>query len=255
MPYATNQDVGIHYEVEGHGPPLVLQQGLAGILDWWYVTGYVDALQDDYQLILIDTRGHGASGKPHDPNAYRFVHHAADVVAVLDDLGLDRAHYLGYSLGGAIGWALAQYYPERLRSLMIGGFSPGGHYPEDEELAAVFTHGMDGFLSWLKSLVGDAYTPEMEAAYRDSDLEALACAARLGSLWEEIDFQALLPEITQPCLVYGGEMDRALSGAETCCREIPDATFVSFPGMGHMDALFRADLVVPEVRRFLERVG
>ncbi len=255
MPYARNQGIEIRYEVEGEGPPLVLQHGLGGILGSWYLIGYVDALKDNYQLILIDARGHGASGKPHDAEAYRFVHRAADVVAVLDDLGLDKAYYLGYSMGGAIGWALAQYHPERFRSLMIGGFSPDGDLPGDEELAEPFTHGVDEFLAWLKSLVGDAYTPEVEAAYRGSDLEALACAAAHRRLWDEIDFQALLPDITLPCLVYGGEMDGLFSGAEACCRQMPNATFVSFPGMDHLDVLFGTDLVRPEVRTFLERVG
>jgi len=61
-------------------------------------------LKDDYQLILIDARGHGASDKPHDPEAYRTETMVADVVSVLNDLNIEKAHFLGYSMGGQIGW-------------------------------------------------------------------------------------------------------------------------------------------------------
>ena len=61
MPYATNQGVRIHYQVEGDGPPLVLQHGFFWSVEGWYRVGYVDTLRTSYRLILIDARGHGAS--------------------------------------------------------------------------------------------------------------------------------------------------------------------------------------------------
>ena len=54
MPYANNQGIRIHYQVEGEGPPLVLVHGLNLSLDWWRLKGYVEALKNDYQLVLID---------------------------------------------------------------------------------------------------------------------------------------------------------------------------------------------------------
>ncbi len=100
MPYARNQGVRIYYEVEGDGPPLVLQHGSACSHLEWREMGYSDVLRQDYQLILIDARGHGASGKPHEPAAYALPRRVADVLAVLDALTLRHAHYFGYSLGG-----------------------------------------------------------------------------------------------------------------------------------------------------------
>ena len=70
MPYVNSQGLRIHYQVEGDGPPLVLQHGFSDSLESWYDFGYVDALKPDYTLILVDARGHGQSGKPHDPDAY-----------------------------------------------------------------------------------------------------------------------------------------------------------------------------------------
>lgn len=100
MPFANNQGVRIHYEVEGKGPPLVLLHGLGGSLEMWYDSGYEKPLKNDYQLILIDVRGHGASDKQHDPKSYELELLVSDVVVVLDDLNINKAHFLGYSMGG-----------------------------------------------------------------------------------------------------------------------------------------------------------
>ena len=71
MPCANNEGVRIYYEVEGQGPPLVLMHGITDSLEVFRLVGYVEALKSDYRLILIDARGHGASDKPHDSDAYR----------------------------------------------------------------------------------------------------------------------------------------------------------------------------------------
>jgi len=136
MPYATNQNVRIHYQVEGEGLPLVLQHGFSNSLDTWYERGYVDLLKHDYRLILIDARGHGASDKPHDPEAYALQLRAGDIVAVLDQLHIAHAHFFGYSMGGWIGFGLAQYAPERFPALRTqhgasaAGLTEGPHAGE-----------------------------------------------------------------------------------------------------------------------------
>ena len=124
MPYVSNQGVRIHYHVEGHGPTLVLQHGQSDNLRAWYDAGYVDTLRDEYQLVLVDARGHGASDKPHDPEAYNIARNAEDIVAVLDALGIEKAHFWGHSMGGRIGFGIAKYTPERFHSLIIGSMSP-----------------------------------------------------------------------------------------------------------------------------------
>ena len=94
MPYANNQGIRIHYEVEGEGSPLVLQGGIYLSLEFWQQAGYVEPLKNDYRLIMLDARGHGDSDKPHDPEAYKLALLVADVVAVLDDLNISKAQGL-----------------------------------------------------------------------------------------------------------------------------------------------------------------
>jgi pimeloyl-ACP methyl ester carboxylesterase len=121
MPWATNDGVRIYCETEGAGPPLVLHCGFTQTLQDWRDAGYVAALRDGYRLVLLDPRGQGASDKPHDPAAYAIDAFMADIVALLDDLGEATTYYWDYSMGGNIGFAIAQHAPHRLRSLVVGG--------------------------------------------------------------------------------------------------------------------------------------
>src|SRR5262249_35481004 len=98
MPYANNQGIRIHYQVEGVGAALVLLPGYSDSMESWYEQGYVAALKSTYQLVLIDARGHGASDKPHDPDAYGMQHNVSDVLAVLDTLHVPTVHFFGYSM-------------------------------------------------------------------------------------------------------------------------------------------------------------
>lgn len=128
MPYIISHGEEIHYHLEGDGPPLILHHGGFGSIEDWYEYGYVQGLKHLFRLILIDARAHGKSGKPHDVDKYSPELHASDVVAVLDEIDVGRCHYLGFSLGGRIGYWMLRYYPERMRSLMVFGMDP---YPWD----------------------------------------------------------------------------------------------------------------------------
>ena len=88
----AEDSVSIAYEDLGCGEPLVLLHGITESRESWHEAGYVEQfLQRKRRLILIDCRGHGQSGKPHDPAAYSGRRRAADIVAVLDRAGIRRA--------------------------------------------------------------------------------------------------------------------------------------------------------------------
>lgn len=225
MPYAKNNGVHIYSEVEGSGPPLVLHHGLSASRESWRLNGYVERLRNDYMLILMDSRGHGQSDKPHDVEAYALPLRVADVTAVLDDLGLRRSHFLGYPMGGWVGWGLASYASERFWSLAIGAYSA--------------TASLEKF-GWDMRWVNEA-----------NDLTAIAAAA--NGLTEP-GVMELLPAITLPCLLFGGSGDPLFSGAGECARHMPRATVLSLPGLDHVTAYRRPDLVVPRLRKFLAGV-
>ena len=127
MPFAYNGEHPIFYQTEGQGEPLVLLHGFLNDHLIWYDLSYVKSLKQDYMLILIDLRGYGQSYKPHDPDEYFLTHRVNDVVAVLDDLKVRKAHIMGYSMGGRVAFGFAKYAIERVKSLIIGGMSPFGN--------------------------------------------------------------------------------------------------------------------------------
>jgi pimeloyl-ACP methyl ester carboxylesterase len=81
-------------------------------------------LKDDYQLILIDALGHGKSDKHHEQKYYEGDYPAKNIIGVMDDFNINTTRYFGYSMGGNIGLRLAFSYPERMKSMIIGGVDP-----------------------------------------------------------------------------------------------------------------------------------
>lgn len=244
MPYANNQGVRIYYDVEGDGPPLVLQHGSACSSAEWREMGYSAVLRRNYQLILIDARGHGASEKPHDPSAYALPLRVADVTAVLDALTIRQAHYFGYSMGGWIGFGLAKYAPERVRTLILGGAHP---YAEPlQARQTILTHGLDAFLAASERSFGKYMTSTLRARLIVTDVHALRAQTQDRSSIADV-----LSTMTMPCLLFAGETEPRLSHVQACLQHMPNGTFFVVPGCDHVGTWARSDLVLPHVTTFL----
>src|SRR5438552_1973382 len=100
--FFDSKGVRIHYVIEGQGEPVLLVHGFAANIQLqWGLPGVLKTLAKDYQVIAIDCRGHGGSGKPHDPAMYG-IEVVEDLVRLLDHLDIRRAHVVGYSLGAFI---------------------------------------------------------------------------------------------------------------------------------------------------------
>jgi len=131
--FFNSAGVRIHYTVEGKGEPVVLIHGWGVDLKWcWDEPGTIRALAEHYQIIAIDNRGHGRSDKPHDPQQYG-MNMVTDVIRLLDHLKIQKAHIVGYSMGGMIAEVLLAEYPERVRTATIGGFGWGTTRPSRED--------------------------------------------------------------------------------------------------------------------------
>jgi pimeloyl-ACP methyl ester carboxylesterase len=113
--------VTIHYLIEGKGEPVVLLHGLhANALVNWKLPGIIDDLAQDHLVIALDFPGHGRSDKPETTDAYG-LQVVENVVLLLDHLKIQKAHIVGYSLGGMVAAKLAATYPDRVLSLTLGG--------------------------------------------------------------------------------------------------------------------------------------
>lgn len=251
MPYADNGSVRIHYQLEGEGPALVLQHGFTESLVDWYESGYVQVLRPDYRLILIDARGHGASDKPHDPEAYVLNRRAADVVAVLDALNIAKALFWGYSMGGWIGFGIAKYARERVHALVIGGQHPYARSMESlrHMVRRGITQGSEAFVAGMEEMFGPE-TAERKARLLSADLEAYLALAQ-----DRPGIDDILPTMLMPCCLYAGEIDPIYSEVEACSRHIPRVTFFSLPGLSHCEAYARSELVLPRVTGFFKALN
>ena len=117
----TSDGVKIHYLIEGKGEPVILIHGLyATATGNWQGPGIMPELAKNYQVIALDLRAHGQSGKPEGEAQYG-VQMAEDVVRLMDHLQLPKAHLVGYSLGGMIALKLLTLHPERVSSAVLGG--------------------------------------------------------------------------------------------------------------------------------------
>jgi pimeloyl-ACP methyl ester carboxylesterase len=250
MPYAMNAGTRIHYEVDGVGPALVLQHGFTQCLEDWIEHGYVPALRERYRVILIDARGHGSSDKPHDPASYAMDLRASDVTAVLDNLGVEKAHYWGYSMGGAIGFAMAKYASHRVDALVIGSSIPHARDQSGlRQLArAGITGGGDAFIAAFDQMIGPMPRSDSRAMrLRTADFEAYLAAQQDRGSMEDV-----LPTMAMPCCLYSGEAESNFSLVRSASEQIPNARFFSLPGLSHGLAFTESSQVLPPVMAFLD---
>jgi pimeloyl-ACP methyl ester carboxylesterase len=229
----------------------VFHTGFVSSIPDWYTLGYVDGLKDDFRLILVDPRGQGESDKPHFTDAYTPEQRVSDVVAVLDAAGVERAHFWGYSLGGRVGFDVAVLRPDRLVSVILGGAHPFGS-PPNVAWHELLRDGVPALMESLKTTPGfSPPPPTLYERWLANDSEALAAA----TLVERPSLEAHLGAIELPVLIYCGDQDLAYEGAKRAAAALPNATFVSVPGLDHMAAIVNADEVLQEARAFLARTG
>jgi pimeloyl-ACP methyl ester carboxylesterase len=262
MPFAVNQGIRIHYESEGAGDPLILHHGISHCGAAWREDGYVEPLKKHYQMILLDARGHAASDKPLESSCYAAESLVGDVVAVLDSLQITRAHFWGYSLGAIAGLSMLKYAPSYLRSLIAGGYSPYGISTKEEAqgnpefrtgLLFAIEHGMGALMALYEKRSGQPLPPHLRARYESNDPRALLACFDGTVSWCGVG--EVLKSSMTPCLLYAGDLDPMHGSARAASQELPNATFVSLPGLDHTQTMFAAGLMLPHAESFLTTVS
>ncbi|MBL4721805.1 MAG: alpha/beta hydrolase, partial [Alphaproteobacteria bacterium] len=230
MPFMTRDDVKIYYEDEGAGVPILLSHGFGASTGMW--DGQVAAFADRYRFIRWDMRGHGQNDCPEDPDAYSQAHTLADMLGLLDLLGIDKAVIAGHSLGGYMTLAFQARYRSRARALILQGCGPG--YRSDTSRATWNVRAENRAQTLedggLAALGGGA---EVGVSIQGS-AQGLANAAR--GILSQVDAVAIdsLPKITIPTLIVIGDGDaHFLQGSEYMASRIPGAVNVVVLNAGH----------------------
>jgi pimeloyl-ACP methyl ester carboxylesterase len=245
MPYLRTSDgIRLHYQVTGRssGPPVLLIQGLGTDIHGWDLQRL--ALASRYRTIAVDNRGAGRSDRPY--GTYSLEQMAHDALAVLDRLGVESAHVVGASMGGAISQILTLTAPERVRSLTLACTACRNH-PWRRDLLASWAH--------MARTKGMAATAQIAARWvigprsfrriwpalgwlgplglgRPAHAFAAQCDAILAADDSSAD---LLGTVTAPTLVIVGNQDilTPRGDSEEIAERIPTAELVVISGAAH----------------------
>ncbi len=248
--YAYNDGVKIHYVSLGEGPLLLF---IHGFPNQWYDWRYqMAALAGDYRVAAISLRGYNRSDRPKGVENYEIPHLTADVAAVINDLGVERATIIGHDWGGIIAWSFAEAYPQLTENLVI--FNRPHPRSRKREMAlnneqkqrsayiARFTTtegdlgGMDAQRR-AQSHQGTVWYERYLAAYQRSDYEAMLNYYRAyypKPPWM-VDESPIVP-LQVSVLEFHGLDDGAYvnqSLNDTWESMGRDLTLVTLPGIGH----------------------
>jgi pimeloyl-ACP methyl ester carboxylesterase len=230
--------VRIWYAIYGRGAPVILLHGGLANSNYWGMQ--IPALASHYQVIVIDSRGHGRSTWDYRPISYHLM--ASDVIAVMDALYIPKAMLVGWSDGGIIGLDIAIHHPERLTRL--------------------FAFGANSNLAGVKSAEGSAVFAEYDARTKveyqnisatPEDFDRFTAA--MGKMWDsEPDFSdADLRGITVPTWIVDGEYDEIIKreDADRMARLIPGAHELILPRTSHMAFLQDPEQFTEALLKFL----
>jgi pimeloyl-ACP methyl ester carboxylesterase len=235
--FFTSDGVRIRYVEQGEGEPVILVHGYTGSAESWVTSGFLADLARDHRVIALDLRGHGRSGKPHDPARYGQAM-CLDVIRLMDHLGLSQAHIVGYSQGARILGYLLTTHPGRIRSATLGGSPPRVGWPADEAARAE----REAQAMEQRASIGEA---------SGQDYVALAAVARSRSL--QVVTEAQLQQVTVPTLGIVGSADPRMAGMNALTGLMPAMQrLVVIDGADHGEAPRRPEFM-QAVREFLAR--
>lgn len=252
----------LYWEQRGAGDPIILLH--AGIADRRMWDAQFTALADHYRVVRFDARGFGRSAFGAGPFSYR-----GDVIAILDALGIDRAHLIGVSFGGSTALDVALDFPDRVRSLIIGASSPRGLVansnlePLWEEIDRLVAAGQIDEANeleirmWVDGPIraADAVDPALRALVLEMNRPTLAAPEQPDQIALEPPAAERLDHIQAPTLVLAGEYDQPsqIAGPKLLAERLPNAEFVMLHGAAHLLNMEQPEAFNAAVLDFLKR--
>ena len=246
--YADVNGLHMYYEIYGEGSPLVLLHGGMLTIDLNFAA-LIPSLAAGHRVIGVEMQGHGRTAdidRPITPAAL-----AGDVAALLDELGIDRAHVFGHSMGGAVTLELGVTYPDRVRSLVLASVSvrPEGLHEDLTDPARQATSTrmptQQDFAEFQQGYQRLSPHPEHFTDF----LTMLSQSTADTRGWSDEQ----LAGITAPVLLVLGDRDfTTIEHAALMQQLIPGSQLAVLPDTTHMQVTRRADLLLPMLERFLD---
>ena len=256
-------DISINYEVYGKesGEVLMFSHSLGTNLLMW--DPQVRRFRDNYKIICLDTRGHGKSDVPDGP--YTLEQLAQDAVGLMDTVGIKEVHWIGLSMGGMIGQAVALNYPDRLKSLILCDTAAKVNEEDQpiwqERIEAALKHGMEALLEptlerWFTKPFREKNPPEVQLIrklFLSTPVKGfVGCAEAIRRL----NYLDRLSEIKLPTLIIVGQEDMGtpVEVAKEMHKRIPNSELVIIPSAAHLSNLEQPERFNQAIADFLEKL-
>jgi pimeloyl-ACP methyl ester carboxylesterase len=259
--FFDSNGVKLHYTISGKGEPVLLIHGFSVTYPiQWVYPGISSALAKHYQVIGLDCRGHGQSGKPRDPKMYG-AEMVEDVVRLLDHLKIKKAHLVGYSMGGFIVLKMVATHPDRIltATTAAAGFEKAVDSKFLEELAQSLDRGK-GIGPLLVRLTPAGYPKPTEGQLligrfllnAINDQKALAAVVR--GFKDLAICEQSLKYAKVPLLALVGELDPLKPGVDSLKELRPDVEVEVIKRADHMNAFYQPEFI-NALNDFLARHG
>jgi pimeloyl-ACP methyl ester carboxylesterase len=237
MENQPEHNIDLSYDRSGAGTPLVLIHGFPLDLSIW--DAVVPLLENDFDLIVPDLRGFGESSTVDTP--YTMLDFANDIAGLLDFLGVEKAAFVGHSMGGYVALAFAKEYPDRVIGLALVSSQAAADAPERK--AGRYKTAKD-VLEKGVDVVADAMTPKLSANEKVREFANLLMKAQspagvigaLKAMAEREDFMPVISQFTFPVALIHGDADALipLDRAKEIKSALPSAQLVKLKKAGHM---------------------
>jgi 2-succinyl-6-hydroxy-2,4-cyclohexadiene-1-carboxylate synthase len=264
--------IGYNVELSGSGPGLLLLHGFTGDISTWDPFVAPGGAFEGFTSIRVDVIGHGATDSPAGAERYTMSHAVADLVAVLDHVGMEKVALLGYSMGGRVALHLALAAPERFWAFVFESASPG--IRNEEERASRRTAdglladsiGRDGIEAFVDRwqaqalFASQARLPaEVQARQREHRLAqspvGLANSLRGMGAGRQDYLLPRLHELTAPTLLMAGALDERYAAlTSVMAAEIAGSSVCIVPDAGHAVHLEQPEVFGKTVASFLQNI-
>jgi pimeloyl-ACP methyl ester carboxylesterase len=258
VPSARLADIALHYTERGSGRPLLLVPGIPAIASDW--APLAERLDGSRRVIAYDNRGSGASGVT--PAPYTCAQLAADAIALLDALEIERADVFGMSLGGMIAQEVALEWPERVDRLVLGCTHCGLDHAArpDRDAGRAFAMETDDWPERMRALAPFAFAagagPELLGPFVEKKVADVqdpeGYRGQIAAVLTHDTYERL-PQIACPTLIVTGDGDRVIPAAssDVLHERIPGARLEIVAGAGHLFFLERPEESVRLLEDFL----
>jgi 3-oxoadipate enol-lactonase len=251
--------ISINYQIDGpEGAPwLIFSNSLLTDLTMW--DQQVAELKDSFRILRYDQRGHGSTQVTE--GKYTFDMLAADVVGLMDALGIKRAHFAGISMGGMTALMLAEKYRDRFDRIIPAdcgpASTPAGAQQWQERIELAKEKGMAGLADvtiprWFPPEFVATKAPVLDKVRAMIEATPFVGFAGCAAALSDYDLRPGLPDIANPTLLIVGTKDATVPGIKAINQAVPGSKVVELEGAGHLSNLEQPEKFSQSIRDFIQ---